>query len=334
MTQPGGHGRADAPLIDRFVLGCAVIGGLYRPVDEATASAMFEAAWESGVRAFDTAPHYGAGLSEERVGAFLRQFPRDSYTLSTKVGRLLVPTDEDVEGAEGFYGGKHNRRVRDYSAEGVRRSLEESLGRMGLDRIDTVLIHDPEDYMEPALTQAAPALVELREQGVIRSVGAGMNFSPELTRFVRETEVDTVMLAGRYTLLDRGAEADLLPACLDRDVSIIAVGVFNSGILANPKPGANFNYDAAPDALVQRALRLKELCESFDVPLRAVAMQFPLRHPAVATVAVGARTAEQIRDNVALLDVVVPEELWAHVEGFASGPAIGGTADAAEGAGR
>jgi D-threo-aldose 1-dehydrogenase len=302
--------------VDRLVLGCAVIGGLYRAGDDETAERMFEAAWESGVRAFDTAPHYGAGLSERRLGRFLQQFPRDSYTLSTKVGRLLVPTDEDVEGADGFYGGDHNRRVRDYSAQGVRQSIEESLERLGLDRIDTALIHDPEDFMGQAVEEACPSLVELRDQGVIRSVGAGMNFSAELTRFVRETEVDTVMLAGRYTLLDRTAEADLLPACSERGVSIIAVGVYNSGILANPKAGANFNYGAAPDETVNQALHLKELCESFDVPLRAVAVQFPLRHPAVATVAVGARTAEQVRDNVALMDTEVPTELWSEVDRF------------------
>jgi D-threo-aldose 1-dehydrogenase len=302
--------------VDRLVLGCAVIGGLYRAVDDETAERMFEAAWEAGVRAFDTAPHYGAGLSERRLGRFLQQFPRDSYTLSTKVGRLLVPTDEDVEGADGFYGGDHNRRVRDYSAQGVRQSIEESLERLGLDRIDTALIHDPEDFMGQAVEEACPSLVELRDQGVIRSVGAGMNFSAELTRFVRETEVDTVMLAGRYTLLDRTAEADLLPACSERGVSIIAVGVYNSGILANPKAGANFNYGAAPDETVNQALHLKELCESFHVPLRAVAVQFPLRHPAVATVAVGARTAEQVRDNVALMDTEVPTELWSEVDRF------------------
>lgn len=302
--------------VDRFVLGCAVIGGLYRAVDDTTAEQMFEAAWDVGVRAFDTAPHYGAGLSERRLGKFLQQFPRDSFTLSTKVGRLLVATDEDVEGAEGFYGGDHNRRVRDYSAAGVRRSLEQSLERLGLDRIDTALIHDPEDYMDQAVSEACPSLIELRDQGVIRSVGAGMNFSAELTRFVEETDVDTVMLAGRYTLLDRTAEADLLPACAERGVSIIAVGVYNSGILADPKAGANFNYGAAPDETVQQALHLKDLCESFDVPLRAVAVQFPLRNPVVATVAVGARTVEQVRDNVALLDTDVPDALWAEVDGF------------------
>lgn len=144
--------------VGRFVLGCAVIGGLYHPVDEATSQAMLEAAWEAGVRSFDTAPHYGAGLSERRVGAFLQQFPRDSFTLSTKVGRLLVPTDDDVDGDEGFYGGDRNRRVRDYSAEGVRRSLEESLERLGLDRIDTALIHDPEDHMDAAVEQACPGV--------------------------------------------------------------------------------------------------------------------------------------------------------------------------------
>jgi D-threo-aldose 1-dehydrogenase len=300
--------------IDRFTLGAAVIGGLYRPVDEATSMGVLEAAWESGVRSFDTAPHYGAGLSERRLGAFLRQFPRDTFTLSTKVGRLLVPTDEDVEGVDGFYGGDKNRRVRDYSADGVRRSLENSLERLGLDRVDTVLIHDPEDFMEQALSQACPALIDLRDQGVINSVGAGMNYSAELTRFVRGSGVDTVMVAGRYTLLDRTAEADLLPACQERHVSIIAAGVYNSGILANPQSGANFDYAAAPDETVRQALELQALCEAFGVPLRAVAIQFPLRHPAVRSVAVGARTGQQLIDSIAMLDTEVPESLWMEIE--------------------
>ncbi|MCG3776802.1 MAG: D-threo-aldose 1-dehydrogenase [Nitrospira sp.] len=303
--------------VKRFVLGCAVIGGLYRAVAEATSQAMLEAAWEVGVRSFDTAPHYGAGLSERRLGAFLREFPRDSFQLSTKVGRLLVPTDTDVEGREGFFGGDSFDRVRDYSAEGVRRSLEESLERLGLDRIDTALIHDPEDYMDWAIGEACPALLSLRSQGVIASVGAGMNLSAELTRLVRETDVDTVMLAGRYTLLDRSAEFDVLPACVDRGVSVMAAGVFNSGILADPKHGAHFDYQTAGEHTVLAALHLKELCAAYGVPLRAAAAQFPLRHPAVVTVCVGARTAQQVRENVAMLDVFIPPELWAAIDDVA-----------------
>ena len=302
--------------IDRFVLGTAVIGGLYRPVDDETANGLLAKAWESGVRSFDTAPHYGAGLSERRLGAFLRQFPRGSYAVSTKVGRLLVPTDADVEGDHGFFGGDKNRRIIDYTSAGVRRSLEQSLERLGIDRVDTLYVHDPEDDMDTAMHEAAPALSELRDQGVIRSYGAGMNFAPELTRFVNGTDADTIMVAGRYTVLDRTAETELLPACADRGVGIVAAGVYNSGILAEPTSGAHFNYQRAPDHVIRKVAELQALCTEFDVPLRAVAMQFPLRHACIVKVCVGARNAEELRQNVEQLSVHVPDELWRAVDAF------------------
>lgn len=293
-----------------FVFGAAQIGGLYRAVDDATAMRVLEAAWEGGIRRFDTAPHYGAGLSERRLGAFLRQFPRDSYTLCTKVGRLLVETEEDTEGEEQFFGGDRRRRVMDYSGDGVRRSLADSLCRLGLDRIDIALIHDPDGHMDEALSQAYPALHELRAQRVVTSIGAGMNHSAPLARFVRETDVDTVMVAGRYTLLDRSAERDLLPICGERGVSVTAAGVFNSGLLAAPRPGAPYDYADAPANLVTTALDIQRRCARHGVALRAAALQFVLRHPVVTAVAVGARSASQVRDNVAMLRAPIPSALW------------------------
>lgn len=295
---------------DRFVLGASTIGGMFRSVDDASATAMLEAAWKAGVRRYDTAPHYGAGLSEHRIGKFLRQFPRDSYWLSTKVGRLLVDTDEDTEGVEGFHGGWRKRRVLDYSGDGVRRSLEESLQRLGLDRVDTLLIHDPDDDLDQAIDEAYPALHELRSQGVISSVGAGMNYSAPLTRFVRETEVDTVMVAGRYTLLDHSADADLMPACVERGVKVLAAAVFNSGVLADPKPGGKFDYVDASAEVLERARNIKDICDRHGIDVRAAGIQFPLLHPAVDAVAVGARTDKQIVGNMASLATPIPQAMW------------------------
>jgi D-threo-aldose 1-dehydrogenase len=297
-----------------FTFGGAQIGGLYAAVDEATSTAALSAAWAAGVRRFDTAPHYGAGLSEERLGAFLAQFPRDSYLLSTKVGRLLVDTDDDTEGAFGFYGAGKRHRIWDFSAEGVRRSLAQSLDRLGLDRIDIALIHDPDQMMDQAVGEAFPALAELRAEGAINAVGAGMNTVAPLARFVRETDVDTVMVAGRYTLLDRSAAAELLPACVDQGVSVIAAGVFNSGLLADPRPGATYDYVEAPAALLARARAIQQVCADHGVPLRAAAVQFPLRHPAVTTVAVGTGTAAHLHDTVNSFGFAVPEALWADLD--------------------
>jgi D-threo-aldose 1-dehydrogenase len=295
---------------DQFVLGGAQLGGLYRVTSDEEAWETLERAWDAGVRRFDTAPHYGAGLSERRLGSFLASKPRDEFVVSTKVGRLLVPTDEDTEGDAGFFGGDRNRRVLDYSADGVLRSVEESLGRLGLDRVDTLYVHDPDDHVDQAVREAVPALVRLREEGVVRHVGAGMNFTEPLTRIVTETDADQIMLAGRYSLLDRSAEAELLPRCLERGVEVVAVGVYNSGLLADPVAGATYDYEEAPIELLERAREVQRLCAAYDVPLRAAALQFPLRHGAVTQVGVGCRGAAQVDDNLAMFTVDVPEELW------------------------
>ena len=296
-----------------LAFGAACIGNLFTPVTEADARAAVDAAWSAGVRYFDTAPHYGLGLSEQRLGAALRDRPRDSYTLSTKVGRLLEPQPDAVgdDLANGFAVPATRRRVWDFSADGVRRSIESSLERLGLDRIDIAYLHDPDDHGPQALAEAYPAAERLRAEGVLGAIGVGMNRTALLTRFVRETDVDVVLLAGRYTLLDQGGLTELLPEAERRGVSVVVGGAFNSGLLADPRPGATFDYAAAPDELLQRALRIKAVCERHGVPLRAAALRFPLGHPAVASVLVGLRSAEEARDAAAMIGHPVPDALWA-----------------------
>ena len=295
---------------DRFVLGGAQLGGLYRLTTDEEAWATLERAWDAGVRRFDTAPHYGAGLSERRLGAFLATKPREEFVLSTTVGRLVVPTVEDTVGAVGFLGGDRNRGVLDYGAEGFLRSVEQSLERLGLDRVDTLYVHDPDDQVDQAVSEAVPALVRLREEGVVAHVGAGMNLTEPLVRIVTETDADQIMLAGRYSLLDRSAETLLLPRCLERGVEVVAVGVYNSGLLADPVAGATYDYAEASVDLLDRARAVQRACAAYDVPLRAAALQFPLRHAAVTQVGVGCRGAGQVDDNLAMFAADVPEELW------------------------
>lgn len=294
--------------------GAAGLGNLYRVVSDEVAEATVDAALAAGVRYFDTAPHYGLGLSERRLGAALAGFPRDELVLSTKVGRLLVP-DPDGAGRqddEGFAVPAAYRRVRDYSRDGVLRSLESSLQRLGTDRIDVVYVHDPDDHAEEALAGAFPALTELRDQGVIGGFGAGMNQWQLLARFVREADVDTVMLAGRYTLLDPSGAAELLPLCAERGVSVVAAGVFNSGILALPEvpDDANYDYVPAPPELLARARAIAGACRRHGTTLPVAAARFPLRHGAVASVCLGARSPEQVTRNAALFAEDVPDELW------------------------
>lgn len=297
--------------VTRIGFGAAAIGGLFAPVAEGDALAAVRAAWDGGIRYFDTAPHYGVGMSEERLGRFLRERPRTDFTVSTKVGRLLVPAETPPpDGVEGFYGTPARTRVRDYSHDGVRRSLEESLERLGLDRIDVALIHDPDDHVEQAIGQAYPALRELRDQGVVGAIGVGMNQTPALTRFVREADLDCVLVAGRYTLLDRSGADELLPVCAERGVAVIAGGVFNSGLLADPRPGATFDYGAAARPVLDRALRMKEICERHGTPLRAAAIQFPGAHPAVATVLLGGRSAAEVTDGLRMAALPIPAGLW------------------------
>lgn len=305
-------GRSDVT-VSRLGLGTAPLAGLFSAVAEEQAAAALETAWATGVRYFDTAPHYGAGLAERRLGAFLATRPRAEFTVSTKVGRLLVP-GETAPGDEGFHDGQGLVRVRDYSAAGVYRSLSESLERSGLDSFDVVLIHDPDEHWEEAVTGAYPALERLRAEGAVRAIGAGMNQTAMLTRFVAETDVDCVLVAGRYSLLDRSAADDLLPLCEQRRVGVLVGGVFNSGILADPAPGASYDYAPAPDEVRRRALLLAERCAAHGVPLAAAALRFPLRHPAVTGVVVGARNPREVAENAGHAATVIPEALWSELD--------------------
>jgi D-threo-aldose 1-dehydrogenase len=283
-------------------LGTAPLGGLFSAVDEATARATVDRAWELGVRIFDTAPLYGSGLAEQRLGAALRARPRADYFLSTKVGRLLRPGTPDPL----YHGVPPLAPVFDFSADGVRRSLEESLARLGLEQVDVALLHDPEDHMDAAL-----AVVDtLREEC---PVGVGTNVVQTALRFAQETAIDRVLLAGRYTLLDQSALVDLLPLCLREGVGVIVGGVFNSGILADPSPGARFDYEQARQPELERAQRAASVCAAHGVPLPAAALQFALGHPAVLAVLTGVRSVAELEANVRFFDLDVPADVWAEL---------------------
>jgi D-threo-aldose 1-dehydrogenase len=290
-------------------LGAAPLGGLFSEVSDADAAATVEAALAAGLRYFDVAPLYGYGLAERRLGCLLSGRPREEYVLSTKVGRLVRPVAEREPG-DMFTGAPPGTAVFDYSRDGVLRSVENSLDRLGVDRVDILYIHDPDDHYRAALDEAYPALHELRSQKVVSAIGVGMNQAGMLTRFVRETDLDAVLCAGRYTLLDQSALADLLPACTERGVSVVIGGVYNSGILARPATGARYDYRPAPETLLERARWLGTLCTRHGVPLKAAAIQFPAAHPAVRSILTGARSADELAENVEMFTWPVPDALW------------------------
>ncbi|WP_223622852.1 aldo/keto reductase [Microbacterium sp. EST19A] len=306
-----GRGGLTAPPVG---YGAASLGNLYEALADDAWPEIVPAAWSGGIRYFDVAPHYGLGLAERRLGESLRALPRDEYVVSTKVGRLLVPQDAagrtDAENL--FAVPADHRRVRDYSRDGVLRSIEASLERLGLDRIDLVLVHDPDEYEREALDGAFPALSELSDQGVITSFGAGMNQSAMLARFIAETDSDVMMVAGRWTLLDQSAADDLLPLAIERDVSVLAAAVFNSGILATDDPGADatFDYGPAGSAVVERARSISAVARRHGRTLPELAVQFPLTHPAVAAVVTGGASAEQVTRNSMLAARSVPDAVW------------------------
>ncbi|GAB2761602.1 aldo/keto reductase [Streptomyces bullii] len=307
MNRLGRSGVEVSPL----AFGAGAIGNLYTEVGEEQAQEAVEAAWQRGIRYFDTAPHYGLGLSERRLGAVLRRHPRSAYTVSTKVGRRLEPVDRGGDDlADGFAVPATHRRVWDFSADGVRRTLEASLERLGLARVDVVYLHDPDEHGEEAFREGYPALEKLRSEGVVGAIGAGMNQAGMLTRFVRDTDIDVVLCAGRYTLLDQSALTELLPAAHERGTSVVIGGAFNSGLLADPRPGATYNYTAAPTELLHRALLLKSVADRHGTTLRAAALAFCAAHPAVASVLVGARSAHEVRDCAHQFKARVPTAFW------------------------
>jgi D-threo-aldose 1-dehydrogenase len=290
--------------LTRLGLGTAPLAGLYEAVAEQTAHAVVTRAWERGIRYFDTAPYYGSGLAEQRLGAALHGRPRDDFVVSTKIGRLLRPGRSDFKGApelEAYF---------DFSYDGTMRSFSESLGRLGLDRVDVALVHDPDDHYKEARDEAFRALLQLRDEGAVAAIGAGMNQSEMLCRFAREVDVDCFLLAGRYTVLDRSGADELLPLCEERGIAVIAGGVFNSGVLAG---GTTYDYAPAPPQVLEQVVRLREACARRDVPLPAAAVQFPLRHPAVRSVLVGCRTPAEVDEDVRLSALELPDGLWAEL---------------------
>jgi len=291
-------------------LGSAPLGGLFSPVSDADAEATIARAWSLGVRFFDTAPLYGFGLAERRLGAFLRQQKRDSYAISTKVGRLLRAGEGAAAEDEHYKGTPRERPVFDFSYDGVMRSVDESLSRLGLDRVDVLLVHDPDDHYDEAVTGAFRALQRLRANGTVKAIGAGMNQSQMPVRFADAVPVDCFLLAGRYTLLDQDALEALFPVCQARNIGILLGGIYNSGILANPHTSAKFNYQDADPALVERALALDALCRKHGTELKAAALQFCMAHPAVTVAVMGARNAAEVADNVAMSEQAVPLAFW------------------------
>jgi len=298
--------------------GGAPAGNMYQEGTDEEADAAVGRAWDGGVRYFDTAPHYGLGLSERRLGAALRERPRAVFVISTKVGRLLEPNPRpggsDLA-AGGFAVPDTLRRRFDFSAAGVRRSLEDSLERLGLDRVDLVYVHDPDSHVDEAIASAIPELIRMREEGLVAAVGVGMNQWQAPLRMVRETGIDVVMLAGRWTLLDRSGRP-LVDECAARGVAVVAAGPFNSGLLAQawPPDGAYFNYGPAPPEVLARARALAGICERHGVSLPDAATQFPLRHPAVVSVVAGMRTGGQVASTLARFATVVPDEAWTELD--------------------
>jgi D-threo-aldose 1-dehydrogenase len=295
------------PQVTGLGLGTAPIGNMFTGVTDDDAQATVDAAWDGGLRYFDTAPLYGHGTSERRLGKALRSRPRDEYVLATKVGRVLDPAG--AERAPTIFRDIGDLEPRfDYSRDAVLRSLEESMVRLGLDRVDVALVHDPDDHEDDALTHAFPALVQLRDEGVVRAIGAGMNQHEMLRRFVEQVDLDCVLLAGRYSLLDQGG-ADLLDACASRGVGVVVGGVFNTGVLVDPDVHQTYDYESASPEVIGRARRLRDACRTHGVALGAAALQFAGRHPAVTTVLVGARSPAEIDLDFAFANSPIADDV-------------------------
>lgn len=299
--------------VTRLGLGCASIGGLYGDIPDDQAIAVVRRALSLGLNLLDTAPLYGSGKSELRLGQALAGVPRDRYVLSSKVGRVLVPTKRDPQ-VGAFNDPAPYQPVFDFSYDGVMRSFEASLNRLGVDRIDILHIHDPDNHWQEAIDGAYPALDELRGEGVIRAVSAGMNQWEMLARFAREGDFDCFLLAGRYSLLDQSALDELLPLCIKKNIGILAGGTYNSGILAKgAHPGATYNYQEAPPEIAAKAKALEAVAARHQVDLRAAASQFVFAHPAITCIIPGTRRPERVQENFDLLSQEIPASFWAEL---------------------
>lgn len=295
--------------ISQMGLGTATFGGLYTSMSQDQCDAVINCARDNGITYIDTAPHYGKGVAERRLAHSLKGRARSSFEISSKIGRLLVPTEKEID-PDFLDTDTTLTRIFDFSEGGVEKSFRSSLERMELESIDILFIHDPDNNADAAIRESFPALLKMRDKGIINAIGVGMNQSATPARLIKETDIDVVLIAGRYSLLDQRALADLLPAALERGVDIIAAGVLNSGILANPVKGATFDYAPASDEILAKAQRIKAVLDKEDIPLTAAALQFPLRHPAVKCVLIGCRSTDEILNNARNLDMDLPEDIW------------------------
>jgi D-threo-aldose 1-dehydrogenase len=305
------------PALTELALGGGPLGNLFYAVTDEQAHATVAAAWDAGVRYFDTAPFYGLGLAERRLGAALRDRRRGEYVVSTKVGRVLeqvgpgLPSPVggvfDVPGDWDFHW--------DFSADGVRRSLAASLERLGLDRVDLLLLHDPDEHWRQAVEEGYPALAQLRDEGVVGAIGVGMNQTRMLADFVRETDLDLVLAAGHYTLLDQEALDELIPLCAERGVAVVAGALFHGGMLATDgyRPAPVNGFGPLDPQRWRRAVGIGEVCARYGVPLLAAAIRFPLGNPQVRSAIVGCHTAGEVAADVAAFRTAIPDDFWAEL---------------------
>lgn len=299
--------------VTRLSLGTAALGGLFASVSDKDGDELLNGALELGINYFDTAPQYGHGVAETRVGKVL-QGAKTPFIIETKVGRVLKHV-EGVQPEQWFPDAPRDIvPIYDYSKEGIKRSFEESLERLGLPHIDIVLMHDAEDFIPEAINNAFPVLADLKRQGLIKAIGLGMNYAGPALEIMRNTDLDIALIAGRYTLLDQDAQEELFPYALEHNIDISMGGVLNSGVLANPVAGATYNYLPASDEIIARAQKIGAFLKERGVPLIAAAMQFPLRHPAVTSVLTGPRTAAELQSNAEDFDLTLPENLWSELE--------------------
>ena len=299
--------------VTRISLGTAPLGGLFASVSDKDGDELLNRALDLGINYFDTAPQYGHGIAEKRVGKVLRN-AKVPFIVETKVGRVLKHV-EGVEPEKWFPDAPRDIvPVYDYSKDGIKRSFEESLERLGLPHIDIVLMHDAEDYIPEAIENAFPVLADLRSQGLIKAIGLGMNYVEPALQIMKNTDLDIALIAGRYTLLDQIAQEELFPYALAHNIDISMGGILNSGVLANPAPGATYNYLPASDEIVARAKTICDFLKERNVPLIAAAVQFPMRHPAVTAVVTGPRNVSELQTYVDSFDFPIPESVWVDLE--------------------
>ena len=301
--------------IPEFGIGTSPFGGLFASVSESAVADVISTSMELGLNYFDTAPHYGMGSAEVRLGRNINHLPRSSFVVSTKVGRLIVPSEKaDDPGWENSTAAVE--RIFDFSAAGIERSLLESLERLKMESVEMVFIHDPDGAADQAISEAYPVLERLRAEGIVKTIGIGITSNEIPTRFINETDIDVVLIALKYTLLDQSAATELLPTALKKGVSVIAGGVFNSGILTNPKAGATFNYEPASPEVLARAQKIEKFFVDRGVSLAQAALQFPMQHPAISAILVGCRSANEVTTNVALYNREIDSHIWREFDTF------------------